>query len=348
MRAFHWQAPQPGQGCPQTRTPTFGGHPDPVEVAGELFGHVGLAPRGQPDHHDQRRGVGHVGSPCCNKKPKKKQQTPNTPQNSIRGAAEHKARPSAASPRVPVDEAPPRIPGRARGVSLSLMSSRDHSGVSQVFANEADRQHRCLMGLLVLKAFAARPGAVKGERKMFLTKRSRSLSKQPEQAPKRPAERRIWGEKHGMGMGAAAGRLGAGERREGTAGQGQDGDPREGREARGRRAQPSPPPRCGSRFCRARGAHPAPHRRAGATHSTASRRPCPAGPRRSPAAPPTWLRAAAPRPAVCKSHANDRRSSHTAERGRKPGPGDRTRGKRGAAGRENGPASRARGRAVCK
>ncbi|KAL2295336.1 hypothetical protein Nmel_017748, partial [Mimus melanotis] len=59
------------------------------------------------------------------------------------------------------------------------------------------------MGLLVLKAFIARAGAVKGEPMMLLTKRSRSLSKQPEQAPKAPVERRIRGEKHGMGMDAA-------------------------------------------------------------------------------------------------------------------------------------------------
>jgi len=52
----------PGRAPPQH---TFGGHPDPVEVAGELLGDVGLAAGGQADHHDQRRGVGHVGSPGC-------------------------------------------------------------------------------------------------------------------------------------------------------------------------------------------------------------------------------------------------------------------------------------------
>lgn len=42
-------------------------------------------------------------------------------------------------------------------MSLSLMSRGDHSVLSPVFVNEAERRHRCLMGLLVLKAFY-RPG----------------------------------------------------------------------------------------------------------------------------------------------------------------------------------------------
>lgn len=44
---------------------TFGWDSDPVEIAGELLGHVGLSSRRQADHHDHRWGVGHVGSPRC-------------------------------------------------------------------------------------------------------------------------------------------------------------------------------------------------------------------------------------------------------------------------------------------
>lgn len=138
----------------------------------------------------------------------------------------------------------------------------------------------------------------------------------------------------------------------------QDGDPRAERIPRGMDVRFGTNARLSPRcliplplfisFLRGHGARipPAAPPGAGVTHSTASRRPCPAGPRRSPAAPPTWLRAAAPCSAACKSHANERRSARPAERGRKPGPGERTRGKRGAEGRENGPASCARGRAL--
>lgn len=68
-RRFRQRAePSPHRGEPAAPARTFGGHPDPVEVAGELLGHVGLAARGETDHHDQCRGVCHVGSPCCQKK----------------------------------------------------------------------------------------------------------------------------------------------------------------------------------------------------------------------------------------------------------------------------------------
>lgn len=40
---------------------TFGGHADPVEVAGEFLGHVRLASSRQAHHHDDSRGVGEVG-----------------------------------------------------------------------------------------------------------------------------------------------------------------------------------------------------------------------------------------------------------------------------------------------
>ena len=48
--------------------------------------------------------------------------------------------------------------------------------------------------LLALKIFTDWAGAVKDIRKMFLTKRSRSLRKQPQQAREMPGERQVWGE----------------------------------------------------------------------------------------------------------------------------------------------------------
>lgn len=107
-RRFRQRAePSPHRGEPAAPARTFGGHPDPVEVAGELLGHVGLAARGETDHHDQRRGVGHVGSPCCQKK------QPQTPKpRSISCIAEQ----LGAKKRVPTQSHPPRrgalSPGR--------------------------------------------------------------------------------------------------------------------------------------------------------------------------------------------------------------------------------------------
>lgn len=40
---------------------TFGGHADPIEVAGEFLGHVRLATSRQAHHHDDGGGVGEVG-----------------------------------------------------------------------------------------------------------------------------------------------------------------------------------------------------------------------------------------------------------------------------------------------
>lgn len=44
---------------------TFGGHADPVEVAGEFPGHVRLAPSRQTHHDNDGGWVGEVGSTTC-------------------------------------------------------------------------------------------------------------------------------------------------------------------------------------------------------------------------------------------------------------------------------------------
>ena len=51
-----------------TASCTFGGHANPVEVAGQFLGHVSLPPSRQTHHHDNRGGVGQVWAPTSYKK----------------------------------------------------------------------------------------------------------------------------------------------------------------------------------------------------------------------------------------------------------------------------------------
>lgn len=182
---------------------------------------------------------------------------------------------------------------------------------------------------------------------MFLTKRSRSLGEQPEQAPRTPAERRIRGEKHGMGMDAAASRkLGTGEPREGTARAGsRTGIPR-GRDARlGANAQPNPPPGTGSVSFRPRGAHPAPHRPGpGLLTALLLAGPAPRGP----AAAPRRRRHGSAPPLRAPPHANRMQMTGGA-RARRSGerkPGTAHAGKGARRGGKTGP-RHARGGARC-
>ena len=46
--------------CACVRVCTFGRQADPVQVAGEFLGHVGLSSGGQAHHDDDRGGVGQV------------------------------------------------------------------------------------------------------------------------------------------------------------------------------------------------------------------------------------------------------------------------------------------------
>lgn len=287
---------------------------------------------------------------------KKNQKQPNPPQNNISGAAEHKVRASPASSHVPVGKAPPHIPGWARALSSPLMSRCEHSVLSPLFVNEAERQQHCLMGLLVLKAFTARAGAAKGEGKMFLTKRSRSGSKQPERAPQTAVERRIWGESTGWGR-----RRHRGGRDRAAAGGDGRGQPATGSASRAGwmrapgqpallPAQPAPP--AAIYFISSgqeRASSPSPPPGAGITHSTASLRPCPAGPRRSPAAPPTWLRAAAPRPPHANRMQMSGRERAPGGAGTEPGPGGSGHAGKGSGGAgKRARVTRAGARAVCK
>lgn len=208
----------------------------------------------------------------------------------------------------------------------------------------------------MLKAFTARAGAAKGEGKMFLTKRSRSGSKQPERAPQTAVERRIWGESTGWGRRrhrggrdrAAAGGDGRGQ--EGTGSASRAGWMRAPGQPALLPAQPAPPAAIylissghGARIL----SLATPRGRDYSQHCFS-----PALPRGAPAQ-PRGAADMAPRrrsaPAACKSHANERRRA----RARRSGDGTRARGS-GHAGKGSGGAgkrarvTRAGARAVCK
>ena len=131
------------RGEPAAPARTFGGHPDPVEVAGELLGDVRLATRGETDHHDQCWGVGHVGSPCC-----KKTHKPRSISKHCRASESKKRAPTQSHPPCRAAPSPGRTDRcRASHNGLAVMSSQlinrcerrlDRSVVSWALANEAD------------------------------------------------------------------------------------------------------------------------------------------------------------------------------------------------------------------
>lgn len=175
--------------------------------------------------------------------------------------------------------------------------------------------------LLALKIFTDRAGAAKDIRKMFLTKRSRSLGNQRRQTQPVPGERPVLGEKQ-LREGVMTASRGPNTRGWGCAAPG-TGTATESASPRGMETRFNEDARFFKRheqryptnyfffflsLLNTLTAHPPPppSPRAGVTHSTSSRRR--SGPRSGPAggrragAPPTWLRAAAPHMQIaCKS-----------------------------------------------